>query len=303
MQVQTQVGQMMFDGYPLPAHGATLKIGAARSGKTVLAVQELLATASGKALFDNYKVLKQGPVMLVEQDDPAGAAGVKQIVERFAAQKDLPLYTVEKVPFGFGPALLDWLGEQITKLKLVLTVLDSYTALRGPREHGIDIVKVEQMELGQLDALGKKAQSAIEVIHHESKGAAGLDWAQKGAGTFAMGMSTEGLIQVSRFSELDGPERLVRIRARRHEADVQMVLRFRKDTLDHEHVLESSAAPLYPVMKQIMADIGTAPFGIKDLAQATGASRATAYRQIDRLRYAGVLQKTGRGQYVLAIKV
>jgi hypothetical protein len=183
-------------------------------------------------------------------------------------------------------------------------VLDSYTALRGPHGPGIDIVKVEQTELSQLDALGKEAGSAIEVIHHESKGAAGLDWASLGAGTFAMHMAVEGLIQVSRFRDLDGPERLVRIRVRRHPADVYLVLRFRKDSLDHEWVLENSAAELYPVMKQIQGEFSSKePFGAKDLSQATGVSRATAYRQIDRLRYAGAIRKIGRGEYVLETMV
>ena len=297
LEVQTEVGQMLFDGFPEPAKGATLKIGASRSGKTLLAVQEALSIASGKALFDYYRVLKPGPVMIVEQDDPAGAAGIKQIVERFKPKSDLPLYVVEKMPFGFGPALIDWLGNQIAKLSLRLIVLDSYTALRGSHGPGIDIVKVEQTELSQLDALGKEAGSAIEIIHHESKGAAGLDWASLGAGTFAMHMAVEGLIQVSRFRDLDGPERLVRIRARRHPADVYLVLRFRKDTLDHEWILESSAAELYPIMKQIQAEFDPKePFGAKELSQATGVSRAHAYRQIDRLRFAGAIRKLGRGE-------
>jgi hypothetical protein len=241
--------------------------------------------------------------MLVEADDPSGAAGIKQIVERFNAKHDLPLYVVEKLPFGFGPDLLDWLGEQIDKLKLVFTVLDSYTALRGPRGQGIDIVKVEQTELGQLDALGKKAESAIQVIHHESKGSSALDWTQQGAGTYAMVASTEGLIQVMRFRDLDGPERLVRIRARRSAADVAMVLRFRKDMLDHEHVLESSAAALYPAMKQIHSEFGSQAFSPTLLAKTTGSSPATTYRLLDRLRYAGVINKLGRGEYVLAVKL
>lgn len=295
---------MLFDGFPLPAKGATLKVGASRSGKTLLAVQEALAIASGKALFDYYSVLQQGAVMIVEQDDPAGAAGIKQIVELFnPLGSHLPLYVVEKVPFGFGPAMLDWLREQITKLSLRLTILDSYTALRGSHGPGIDIVKVEQTELGQLDALGKEVGSAIEVIHHESKGAAGLDWASLGAGTFAMGAAVEGMIQVSRFRDNDGPERLVRMRARRHPEDVQMVLRFRKDTLDHEWVLEGSASELFPLMRQIKVEFGGEEFTAKDLSQKTGVSRATAYRQIDRLRHAGAIRKQYGGGYKLDAKI
>ncbi len=42
---------------------------------------------------------------------------------------------------------------------------------------------------------------------------------------------------------------------------------------------------------------------IKDLSQATGASRPTAFRLIDRLRSAGAIQKTGYGEYVLVASV
>jgi hypothetical protein len=298
-----EVGQMLFEGYPLPAHGCTLKFGASKSGKTVLAVQEMLAIASGRALFDYYRVLKQGDVMIVEMDDPAGADAIAPMVTRFAAKSELPFHTFDKLSFGIGPQMLDWLRERIAEWSLRLIVLDSYTALRGPRASGVDIVKQEQFELNQLDALGKEKKTAIEVIHHTSKGAAGLDWTQQGAGTFAMNQATEGVIHVSRFSELDGPERLVRMRMRRHHADVHMVLRFRKDMLDHEHVLESAAAELYPLITRMKTEFGEGSFGIRQLTETTGASRSTAHRWLDRLRYADAIQKDGRGDYRLTVKL
>jgi hypothetical protein len=304
-----EVGQMLFEGYPLPAHGCTLKFGPSRGGKTVLAVQELLAVASGRALFDYYRVLKQGAVMIVEMDDPAGADAIAPIVTRFAARfatkSELPFHTFDKLPFEFGPNMRDWLRKKITEWKLALTVLDSYTALRGPHAHGIDIVKAEQTELRQLDELGKELKSAIQLIHHDSTGKAakGLDWVQSAGGTYAMGMSTEAQIHVSRFADLDiaAPERLVRMRAR-HATDVHLVLRFREKTEDYEHVIESGAAAFYPLMRQIQAEFGDVPFGVGELTQATGVSRATAHRWLDRLRFAGVLHKI-QHEYKLAVKL
>jgi hypothetical protein len=301
LEIETKAEQMLFEGYPLPACGATLKVGVARSGKTVLAVQEAIAIASGVALFGHYRVLQQGPVMIVEQDDPGGAASIKTIVERCGGKPELPFYVVPRLPFSFGERLLDWLKEQITKLSLKLVVLDSYTALRGPRAPGMDIVKAEQAELTRLDEAGKELSSEIEIIHHASKGAAGLDWTQTAAGSYAMSAATEAQVHLSRFLELDAaaPERLVRIRGR-HADDVQLVLRFHKDTLNFDHVLEGPAAPLYPAIQQIRAEFGNQPFGVKQLEKETGMSRATAYRLIDRLRFAGTLKKRGHGEYVLA---
>ena len=295
--------EMLVEGM-IPMRGASLTVGAAKSGKTVIMVQAAIAVASGAALFGFYRVLTSGPALIVEQDDPAGAASVKTILQRSTVPVDgIPLYLVPRVPFTFGPELLTWLESQIAARGLRLIVLDSYTALRGPRTASIDIVKAEQSDLTLLDALAKKTGCAIVVIHHSSKGSAALDWSEKAAGTFAMSAATESQIHVARFAELDGaaPERLVRVRGR-HSADLEMLLRFRTETLDYEHVLEGGAAPLYPLVLQIQTAFGSDTFGPKELSHATGVGRATAHRQIDRLYRAGVLLKRGFGEYVLTVR-
>ena len=138
------VPAMLFEGLPLPTRGTSLIVGAAKSGKTILAVQEAIAVASGRSLFDAYRVLEPGPVLIVEQDDPAGAASIKTILQCAGVARSLPLHMVPKVPFGFGPALLEWIEKQVSLLSLRLVLLDSYTALRTSRPPGIDIVKAEQ---------------------------------------------------------------------------------------------------------------------------------------------------------------
>jgi putative DNA primase/helicase len=228
----------------LPKSGASLLVGAAKSGKTILAVQRALAIATGKPLFGYYKVLSQGAALIIEQDDPSGAATIKTILQSAGVKGGIPLYVVPRVPFTFGDTFLEWLEQQISDLFLRYAVLDSYTSLRGPRGAGVDIVKAEQTDLTKLDALGKRTGCAIDVIHHSSKGSAALDWSEKAAGTFAMSAATEAQTHVSRFADLEGaaPERLVRVRGR-HSTDVELVLRFRAETLDFEHVLEGGAAP------------------------------------------------------------
>jgi hypothetical protein len=285
----------------LPERGASLIVGVAKSGKTLLACQMGIAVAQGSALFDNYRLLKQGGVLIVEQDDPGGAGSVKAILVASGAPKDLALHVTPHVPFGFGPELLEWLEEQVRALALRLVILDSYTALRGPRGKGVDIVKAEQGELSALDELAKRVGCAVAIIHHGSKGASGLDWSAQAGGTFAMTAATEGQLHISRFTEFDGaaPERLVRVRGR-HTADLELVLRFRPDTLNYEFVLDGGCAPFYPLLLQLRNDFGSEPFGPKELAHATGASRATANRQIQRLYRADVLKKRGYGEYTIA---
>lgn len=281
--------------------GASLIVGAAKAGKTILAIQIAIAVALGKALFGYFEVQVGGPVLIVEQDDPNGGGSIKTILEKSGQPlEDLPLYVVTGLSFGFGPEFLEWLRNQVRKYDLKLVVLDSYTSLRGPRPKGVDIVKVEQQELAELDSLAKELGCAFLIVHHASKGSANLDWASAAAGTFAMSAATEAQINISRFADLDNavPERLVRIRGR-HFEDLEMVIRFCAETLSFDYVLKGGAASLYPVLLQIETAFGRDAFSPKDLAHATGWSRATAHRHIDRLHRAGALDKRGFGNYAV----
>ncbi len=262
---------MLIEGN-VAASGASLIVGAAKSGKTLVAVQMAISVASGAPLYGNYRVFAPGPVLFVEKDDPSGVGSVKTILQRSRVPvSGIPFHMPECVEYQFGPAFLDWLEGQIISLSIRLVVLDSYTALRGPRPKGVDIVKAEQSDLRQLDALAKRNNCAILVIHHSSKGSAGLDWSEKAAGTFAMTAATESQIFISRFPDFDGAaaERLIRIRGR-HFEDLEMVLRFLKETLDYEHVMEGGAAALYPMLQQFRTAFGNQVFSPKELAHATG---------------------------------
>jgi hypothetical protein len=287
----------------LPARGACLLVGKPKSGKTLLGIQMAIAVASGSALFGNYRVLGKGPALVLEQDDPAGAASVQGILKVSPVPiGGIPFYLAPQVPFTFGPELLEWLEGQISALELRLVVLDSYTALRAARGASVDIVKVEQTELRLLDGLAKQTGCTILVVHHGSKGSAAMDWTEQAAGTFAMGAAVESQVHITRFKELSGtaPERLVRVRGR-HLDGVEMVLRFRKESLDYEYVVEGGAAELYPLILQLQNMFGHGTFGPKDLQRETAVSPATATRQIGRLHHGGVLERRGHGEYVLAV--
>jgi hypothetical protein len=303
LTIETTPTKMIFDGCPIPAHGLSLMVGAAKEGKTLLAVQQAVAVVTGRHLFDNYTVLESGPVLIVERDDPAGAAALKPMVQLSGCTAETLLYVASESPIGFGPALLEWLEEQITQLAVKFVVLDSYTALRGTRGAGADIVKLEAAELAHLDQLGKHLRCALVLIHHGSKTAAGLDWTLSAAGTYAMFAASECLIHVSRFADLDAgaPERLVRIRGRR-AGDLQLVLRFDREILGYRHVLEGAAAPLFPLLKQIQTEFGDQTFSIKELTHRTGLSRAHGYRQINRLVQGNAVMKRDMG-YALAFQI
>lgn len=300
LKLDVPEASMLIEGI-VPAAGASLIVGAAKSGKTLDAVQKAIAVASGRALYGHYSVLTPGPALVVEQDDPAGAGSIKTILQRSCVPVDnIPFHLVVGVPYQFGVEFLEWLEAQVVRLGARLVVLDSYTALRGPRPKGVDIVKAEQSDLTQLDALAKRNNCAILVIHHSSKGSAALDWSEKAAGTFAVSAATESQTFILRFQEFDGaaPERLVRVRSR-HSEDLEMVLRFRKETLDYEHVLEGGAATSYPFLVQLKAAFGNQSFSPKDVVHTTGLSIATVHRHISRMYQANAVQKRAHGEYVL----
>jgi hypothetical protein len=285
----------------MPTRGATQIVGGPKTGKTILAFQICDAVARGQALFDKYRV-KQGPAMLIEQDDPAGAESVKELISRSSMSvslDDVPFYLVTNVPFALGPDFLNWLQAEILKLKLKLVVIDSYTAIRGLRK-GNDIVKIEQTDMRLFDELGKATNCLILLIHHGSKGSISLDWTQQAAGTFAMSAAVESLIHISRFGELDSnaAERLVRIRGR-HLRGTEFVLRFREATLDYEHMLESPAAALYPLITQLRGEFGAASFSPKEVLQLTGLAPATVHRHLNRLYHGGVVKRVRFGEWQL----
>jgi hypothetical protein len=286
----------------LPGPGAVLLVGTHKSGKTVLAVQMSIAIASGHAFLDNYAIQEPGPVLVLEQDDTNGMASLKDYLLASAVPTaGLPFTLVPRVPFEFGPEFVAWLESEIKARGLRFVVLDSYTALRPSRRHGGDIVKVEQAELAMLDALGKRNNSTILVLTHDSKGSFGMDWSDRAAGTFAMGAAVEGQIHISRFRDLpdSAPDRLVRARGRHFEG-VEAVLRFRPTTLDYQLIIEGSAASFYPDLAQISKQFGSGTFSPKDLYQDCGMARASAHRLITGLLTAGTLHRHGRGGYQIA---
>lgn len=281
--------------------GLWLVNGSQKAGKTVLAAQISLSLQAPEPLMGWYPIPKACGALFIEQDDPSGLAALQLILQK----TKIPLrkerfFSVDKAHFTIGPDFIDFLEHQIAEHDLGVIVLDSYTAMRGLRNSGSDIVKTESHELGLLDALAKRTGCLILVVHHASKGSASLDWSDKSAGTYAMGAHSEGQIFISRFSDLpsNAPERLVQIRGRRVEG-TELVIRFDVETLSYSFVLDGSASSLYPVISQIKAAFGTDAFSPKSLFQEMGMSRPTAHRTIGKLIAGGAVRKTGYGEYSL----
>lgn len=288
----------------IPIPGAVLISGPQKSGKTVLAVQAAIAVASGRPLMDNFRIIEPGPVLFIEQDDPAGAASIQEYLNAsLTPVKGIPFHLVEHVPYTFGPEFLSWLQSQITALECKFIVLDSYTALRPHRRAGGDIVKVEYDELAMLDVLAKRNNCTILVLTHDSKAAKssrGLDWSDLQGGTFATGMAVEGQLHICRFPDSDSNalERLVHMRCR-HGKGNELAVCFREETLDYRILIEGAAAPFLPVIRQIQNTFKSQSFTPKDLCFETGMSRASAHRCLAPLLNTDILTRRETGVYAL----
>lgn len=283
--------------------GAWCLIGAQKAGKTVFAVQMALSYHVGEAFLENYRMLESGSALMIEQDDPNGLASLREITERSTIRKDpQKFFTVENASFVLGEGFIEWLEREIRSRGIGLVVLDSYTAMRASHQRGSDIVKVEATDFGLLDRLAKRTGCVIIILHHDSKTAASLDWTQRGAGTYAIGMATEGQIYISRFGELPGtaPERLVQVRGR-HTKGLELVIRFREETLSYDFVLDGGAAPLFPILLHLKKAFGVQAFGPKALSQDLGMARSSAHRYLGRLLAAGAIKRCGFGDYRLSL--
>lgn len=283
----------------LPAAGAITMIGKSKSGKSVLGVQMAIAIGNKRPLMECYEVLEPGPVLVIEQDDPAGDASVQAILKR-SPIKPKNFHFAPRMPVAFGLEFVELLETQILRLGLKFVLLDSYTAMRPRRSSRADIVKAEELDLKQLDQLGKRTGSTIAVIHHVSHGSAVRGWSEQAGGTYAMYSAVEGQIHISRFPNMDGShERLVHVRMR-HGEDVAMVVRFREKTLDYEQILEGPAADEYPLLLQIQSIFGEQVFSPQELYHRIGDSRATVHRKLECLCRGRALVRKGRGEYALA---
>jgi hypothetical protein len=297
-QMQLSRPSEMIEGL-ITTPGAWVVQGLNKCGKTILCAQVALDFFHGQAWLDEYRMLAKGPVLFVEKDDKGGFASLRDIVNVYPHRNgNMPgFYMVAgpaAQPLTFGPAFFDYLERTIKSNGIKLVVLDSYTALRGSHAPGIDIVKAESYDFGQLDELAQRAGCVILILLHESKGSAHLEWDQRGSGTYAIVHAVSGLIRVDRFRDLpiNALERLVQIRGR-HVDGAELVVKFNKQRLNYDFVMAGSASSEYVTIQRLKTHLGGQTFAVKDIYQAIGISRATAYRILDRLVFGNVLTRHG----------
>lgn len=270
-----------------------------RNGKTTAAIQMAMAVAAGIDFLGHSTY--QAPVLYVGADDKQGEPQLQEYLEKCRASRPgLPFHYVlppsSADPFEFtfsNPRFISQLKDKIAESKAGLVVFDSYTALRGPRGAGGDLVKSEALEISMLAEMARDFYFAGMLISHDSKGSSNLSWDLRSAGSFAVAQSSEGNIRISRFSDL--PEghnaRLVQIRHRRLRG-AQFAVRFREESLDYDLIVEGGAAEYLPHLIDLYREFQGVPFTQKQTTEELGWTRSTASRYLRRfLSSGGILEK------------
>ena len=163
---------MLIEGM-IPAAGASLIVGAAKSGKTLAAVQMAIAVASGEALYGHYRVLlNPGPSLIVEQDDPAGAGSVKTILQRSNVDvTKIPFNFVGPVPYSFGVEFLLWLEAEIVRLGVRF---NAFRLLHRPSWIQTEGRRYRQGRTKRPNADGRIGEAhslrAVDYLHRQQQG-------------------------------------------------------------------------------------------------------------------------------------
>lgn len=279
--------------------GVTLVNASNKAGKTVLTIQMLMSVASGQPFLEWFKV-NQASVLLFQWDDLQGEIELQQYLSKARASKPgMPFFYVTpgEDPITLqDPEFLPFLRSEIQRTGAQLVALDSYSALRGARSRGGDVVKLDADDILLLQKVALELNCAILLIHHDSKSSAALDWASRGAGSYAIGAASDAIIYLTRYPELaeDEGSRMVSIRSRRMKG-AEFCVRYRAESKDFDLIFEGPGARDYPEVKKLYRAFPSVAFLHPEASEALGVSKPTVYRVCSRLVASGVLRKEPTG--------
>jgi hypothetical protein len=306
LTLKTKKSRALVEGM-ITTPGLTMVVATKKTGKTTLLFQACVSVAAGTSLWGCKRVFEPGPTLYIAKDDQNADDSLQQL----ALKSPIIRQQGDSVPFRWdvkqwelGPDFLESLRTEIREQGLKMVVLDSWTALRGPRKPGSDIVKLESAELLTLDSLAREMDCAIVLLHHISHGNRSKEWSERAGGTYAVGHAYQTAIFIDKIPDLGigAPQRLVRIEGR-HTGESAHVLRFRAETLDYEHIFEGDAAQFWPEVIALRNEFVQQPFSPKDVMEKMGGSRQTITRLLNRLVAGGAIQRNGYGNYSIATDI
>lgn len=137
----------------------------AATGKSLLSLAIAKATLTGDKLFDSLSVSETGPVLMIDEENPA--AFIKERLEGFGFTADMPLHFLHYQGIKLdNDSLFSELSGVIENIKPILIIIDSLIRIHSQKENeaGMSYVMGRLRNLVQLG-------TTVLLIHHHRKGA------------------------------------------------------------------------------------------------------------------------------------
>ena len=155
----------------MPAEGVSIISGPPKSYKSFLAMQICLAVATGGTFFG--KRCEQRICLYADLE--GGKRREKDRLQKMGATWD-DLKNIRLIPGGYigviGDGLEEWIAKQKKDLPaLRLLVIDIFQLVRAPlNRYSGNAYSVDTKEIKALDAIARKLNIAILLVHHNKKG-------------------------------------------------------------------------------------------------------------------------------------
>lgn len=189
--------------------------GRSKSYKTWIALDLALSIVSGKAFLDRYEVRRQGPVLLIQEEDPAAVlqdrlrliAKAKGMLPRLLSATDdellveypeYPLHIINLQGFNLGSTeRVAQVRKLIAEINPVMVILDPLIVMLG---QGVDEYKANEVSavLQSIKMWREEFGCAVCIVHHWNKGKneEGERFAQHMYGSFAFHAWLESALHV-----------------------------------------------------------------------------------------------------------
>lgn len=158
----------------IPSNGITNIYGKPKSGKSFLALDLAITLANGDEEWNGFKVLKSGPVAVLQIDTPRGewaarVANVSHLIDK--DKKNLKLADMLTVPYPFNilnPDTHARLKDYLNELNPILTILDTFREAHDLDEN--DSTAMKKAMSAFITAIGP--QRASMMLSHSKKDSA-----------------------------------------------------------------------------------------------------------------------------------
>lgn len=285
--------------------------GPSKSYKTWIGLDLALSLISGSPFLDTFNVVRTGPVILVQEEDPK--AVLQERLKLIGAAKDMlpsakyledekslvlnfpdwPLYIINLQGFSLqGESKVDQLRKLIAQINPVMVILDPLVVMLG----SVDEYRASEVS-GLLQAIKfwrEEFGCSIAVVHHWNKSGGGGDNGERGGqhmyGSFAFHAWLESALHVAPVIEDTGDRIDTVIIEREFKAAPSgrpLKIRFNIDSIDkyiYEPIIEEGKATAGHA-GTLLDLIVSHPEGMstKDLIEETGFSRSNVIENMGKL--------------------